>query len=108
MCVGAAVHTCCCIRYGATVMGVFAGKDQLLPDGSTVTVLYYTVRYNAYPETVEVLNATSLRLPPRQADYDSESTFQMEEAIRKLFDTVDVSPDGALSTSEVKTLLTME
>lgn len=94
--------------HGATVMGVFAGKEQHLPDGSTVNLLYYTVRYNAYPETMEVLNDSSIRLPPRKADDDSESRFEMEEAIRMLFESVDVSPDGALSTSEVKTLLTAE
>ena len=97
-----------CSRYGATVLGVFAGKEQQLPDGSAVSVLYYTVRYNAYPETVEVLNDSSVRLPPRKADDDSESKFEMDEAIQKLFDSVDVSPDGALSTNEVKMLLTLE
>lgn len=94
--------------YGATVLGVFAGKEQQLPDGSTVNLLYYTVRYNAYPETVEVLNDSSIRLPPRKADDDSESRFEMDEAIRMLFESVDVTPDGSLSTSEVKQLLIAE
>lgn len=94
--------------YGATVLGVFAGKTQQLPDGSTVNLLYYTVRYNAYPETVEVLNDSSVRLPPRKADDDSESRYEMEQAIRMLFDSIDVSPDGALSMGEVKTLLITE
>ena len=57
---------------------------------------------------MEVLNDSSVRLPPQKADDDSESALEMEKAIQELFESVDVSPDGALSPSEVKTLLTME
>ena len=56
----------------ATVEGIYPGKEQLLPDGSLVTTLYYTVRYNAYGNT-EALNGTSIRLPPPKADDDSQS-----------------------------------
>jgi len=81
--------------YGATVEGVFPGKELQLPDGSIATTLYYTVRYNAYPETTEVLNDSSLRLPPPKADDDTQSAEELEEEMRKLFETVDVSHDGA-------------
>ena len=94
--------------YGATVEGVFAGKEQTLPDGSTVTVLYYTVRYNAYPDTTEVLNDSSLRVPPMRADDDIQSAEELAEEMRQLFDSVDATHDGALSPAEVKTLLEKE
>lgn len=64
------------------------GKEQTLPDGSTVTALYYTVRYNAYPDTTDVLNGSSLRIPPMRADDDAQSADELAEEMRQLFESV--------------------
>lgn len=97
-----------CTRYGATIAGVHAGKEQMLPDGSTVTTLYYTVRYNPFPEISEVLNDSSIRMPPRKRQDYAESEFEINEEIRTLFDSVDVSHDGVLSAPEITMLLDQE
>ena len=64
------------------------GKEQTLPDGSTVTTLYYTVRYNAYPDTTDVLNDSSLRIPPMRADDDAQSADELAEEMQQLFESV--------------------
>jgi hypothetical protein len=64
------------------------GKEQMLPDGSRVTTLYYSVRYNAYPDTTDVLNGSSLRIPPMRADDDAQSAAELAEEMRQLFDSV--------------------
>ena len=68
--------------------GLCSGKEQTLPDGSSVTTLYYTVRYNAYPDTTDVLNGSSLRTPPMRADDDAQSADELAEEMRQLFDSV--------------------
>ena len=65
-----------------------SGKEQTLPDGSVVTPMYYTVRYNAYPETTEVLNDSSLRVPAAKSDDDVQSAQELAEEMQQLFESV--------------------
>ena len=50
--------------------------------------MYYTVRYNAYPETTEVLNDSSLRVPAAKSDDDVQSAQELAEEMQQLFESV--------------------
>ena len=58
-------------------------------------------------DNAESLNSSSIRLPPARAS-GSLSAAELNIELQRLFDTVDVSHDGSLSSEEIKTLLAME
>jgi Ca2+-binding EF-hand superfamily protein len=87
--------------YAAMVTGIYPGREDRLPDGSTVSVPYYVVAFNAFPGQSETLYGDHLRIPPTKSP-------QVEADLSALFAQVDADGDGSLGPSEVSQLLQLE